>query len=627
MIGIQLEGYDEFLETMPDTSIDLTLENPLFGENKLSPGSYSFPFTLPAGTRSPRNAAKLKHPDVVENNEAYQLQKARLFFNGIPFRRGTGNLKTNTSDKGRASAYFTFGLSTLDHALKTAKLRDVVSAPVNISTEALDKTLYIKKTVDPTVDWDITVNGTNYTGTPEGVVAAINNNGVLTVDTGKHVPRAILEAGVNSPSGALAPAYIKILLVTYVTSFDPITETWIPLPVASGDPLQELSLSTSDPDLYLIEAWDMDTYYDQFDAWLANFPSNILVFPVRFNATPYGDNSNIKITETVNGVNASGIIRNYAGGLNTKVINRNSLQPFMRLKFALDKIAERFNFSWEGDFYDHGELDSIIIDNTSGLDAPQAWIEGETLVFWKRKFNLSDLVPDITVVDFLSRLKSRYNLGIYYNDLTDKVRICFKEPIAKRNTYEDVTVYSSPMDDIGDLRVAGFNILVPKEDSDAFSVSESMDIGDPQEPIEVGCGRLHQSISTVISGGLVNGVRVATRFGDKFGFRIFHYDGIVNNGTYSYQACSISSPAFYEPLMTEGASLGIHDAFWKYWLTFKRNRRMVKLKASFPFRMLRSIDWELKRRFDRNNYLIKSIRVRITNQKVSVSDVELYTMK
>ena len=141
MIGIQLDGDREFLDLYPDTSIRLRLENPLLsGAEKLSPGSFSLPFDLPTGDDSPRNSSKLKNPNVIENNESFVLQKANLFFDGVPFKRG--NLKAQIGTDKNASSYFTFGLNTISPGFKNAKLRDVVNEEIAISTRPIIKRMF-----------------------------------------------------------------------------------------------------------------------------------------------------------------------------------------------------------------------------------------------------------------------------------------------------------------------------------------------------------------------------------------------------------------------------------------------------------------------------------------------------
>lgn len=637
MIGIQLEGDNEFLQTDPATSINIKLENPIFGNGeKLSPGSYSLPFTLPTGDRSPSNAAKIKHPDVIENNQAYQLQKATLFASSdmnapVPFKKG--NLRAKSTDKNKAQAHFTFGLNSINESFKTAKLKDVVAENFVIGATSITKKIYIKR---PSGDYNVTINGIAYAASDAtSLAAAINADADAGLDTGKYLPYATHVAVGSTPSGLIVNDYVVVRLSIYFTFHDDILDMDFLLRQDATDPLLELSANVDgDPENYLVET-DLGTYYDEFDTFLAgyisgSYPNAKLRFPLLFNGNPYTET--IKDLELVNGVNSSGLIRNESNwGLTNdqpfKVKNYNSIQPFLRRKWILDKIGETFGFTWEGDFYDHADVDNMLEWNSAALDYPIPFIGERKFVFWRRSFNLSELVPDITVVEYLKRLCSRYNLGLYENEITKKVRICFREPIAKNIAYEDITSISSPVLKIEDLRVSGYTLSLKKDDTDLSTSDESVTVGTSEQTIEMQCGRLFQQNTTVIEGKAVSGPRTLQRFAEKGQMRTFYYKGIVDVTTFSYPAADINGVSIYEPLNNFVLLTGMYEAFWKYWLHYDRNRRIVTIVPSFAFRNILRFDWEKKRRFDRINYLVKSIDLTITNQTIRVNSAELFTMQ
>ena len=626
MIGIELEGDTEYLETKPDTTINIRLENPILSDDdKLSPGSYSLPFDLPGGEKSPSNAAKLKNPDVIENNEAYEIQKAKLFYGGVPFKAGI--LKSTGANPDTISNYFKFGLNSISEEFKTKKLRDLVALPMVISNTPITKKIFVKRA---TGDYSITVNGKNYSGSANGVKNLINADADAALDTGKYMPLATEVTVGTSPSGSISATFLEIKLSIYFTFHDTVLGMDFLLRNDSVDPLHELSVTVDTPSEYEVESFDMDTYYDEFDSFLEDYPSDKLVFTLMFNANPFGEV--VKVTEFVNAVNASGgIMRNDPNwGLNhgeplvTKSFN--SLQPFLLLKWVLDKIADEYGFEWEGDFYEHPDFPGMVVDNNSALDVAQEFIGTRKFVFWRRSFNVSDLVPDLKVPEFLTYLKGRYNLAIYQNDETQKVRICFREPLAKANTYDDITRISSPIDGNEDERVTGFTLSIAKEEYDAFSFAESVTVGSPEEDIPIKCGRLFNTKVDLIEDGVVSGPYVSRKWGERFGFRIFHYHGIEDNGEFEYQKADIHGSIIIEQLSTF-IVVGLYDTFFKYWLHFRAKRKGIKLKVDWPFRLLRNFKWDEKKRFNRSNYFVKAIDVEITNQRVKVKSVELKTMQ
>lgn len=629
MIGIQLDGDTEFLETPPGVSISVRLENPVLSEaDRISPGSYSFPFNLPGGDKSPKNAAKLKNPDVIENNEAYTIQKATLFCssapdsNVVPFKKG--NLKAQESAMNKINSYFTFGLNSISEEFKTAKLRDVISETFLISDSAIQKTIYVKRVTAG--DYNITINGQSYTAADvDSIVIAINANFDASLDSGIYMPRAGKITAGTSPTGLITGTYFQLKLARYDTLGSP-TMTF------STDPLREMSINTDSPADYLVES-DLGTYFSEFDTFLADyiagtFPNDKIRFPVCFNGNPY--NEALKEGEIVNGVNTGGLILNDPnwGLVNSKpfeIKNYNSILPVLRRKWILDKIATTFGFAWDGDFYEHTDMENMLEWNTAALDVPQPYIGSKKFVFWKRSFNLSELVPDITVVEYLKLLKNRYNLAIYFNELTQRVSMSQREKLATRIVYNDITSLCSPVTGNEDLRVMGYKVIAKKDDTDAMSFEETTVVGTAEKDIPIECGRLFQISGDIIETKPVTGPRVSQPWGSKGQLRTFYDTGMVDVTTFEYQGASINGTTITESLTT--AVVGLYDSFWKYWLHYQKNTRVVKLKVGFPLRSLIAFDWELKRRFNRVNYLVKAIDLTITNQEVKVTNVELFSLQ
>lgn len=626
MIAIQLDGDSEFIDTTPSTSVSITLENPILGNaEKLSPGSFSFPFDLPVGDASPKNSAKLKNPDVLENNAAYQLQKASLFVSEtvtdapLPFK--SGNLKTQTLSGNKASVYFTFGLNSLSSEFKTAKIRSIISETFVISSTQISRSIYVKN-LWSSGQHSLEINGIVFTDDSlSGLLALINNY---------YFDNMVVDGNIWLPLSEMVDGYLHIRLARDVNSGGFILTQY------SMNPLTPFYVKTGEDDVqnWSIKVFDMTGYYNDFQTFLNGYisgayPNDKIRFPAMFNANLYGTDA-YRDGELINGVNASGIIRNNANwgfdnGQPGVVKNVNSIQPFVLLKYVLDKTAQTLGFAWEGDFYDSLTTEHILIDNSQTLDDLQDFVGAKKFAFWRRSFNINEFVPDLTVVDFLKALQSRYNLAIYYNENTRKVRLQKRELIAAGSNYDDITGICSPVEGIDDQRVAGFVLRVKKETNDALSVEESLTIGEAETELPIACGRIQQQQSAIVNGGVVTGPYVSRENGADFNLRLFHYKGIVNNGVYSYPAAGIHGISFNESFSDLGNNL--YKAFWQYWLQFQSNRLVVKLKVNFPLRRLLNFDWELKRRFDRSNYLVKSIELSINNSSVSVSDVELYTLR
>jgi hypothetical protein len=117
----------------------------------------------------------------------------------------------------------------------------------------------------------------------------------------------------------------------------------------------------------------------------------------------------------------------------------------------------------------------------------------------------------------------------------------------------------------------------------------------------------------------VDDFTVSQKQGSQFGLVIFYNRLIlgVNN------LASGSGAAWVEVL--DDAN-GIYHNFWRYWLFHQQRRKALTLSVDFSIQDLRSLDWELKQRFDRRDFLIKKISVEISNDVINVSSVQFYTM-
>lgn len=605
MIGIKPEGQTSYLQTKSDTSIEITLENPLLGDvERLSPGSFSIPFDLPAEDDSPDNSAILKNPDVLENNEAYQLVKATLFYDDVPFKKG--NLKTKKLASGKSSNYFTFGLNTISEDFKTAKLRDVMNEVMVVATTSMVKEVTITwlDTGDYAAARSITVNGKEYSGADgtawETIKDDINLDGFAARDTGKVMAFA-------STSGFYD---ITLKLAHWIAPAGVNDATF-----DVTDPLEELSVRFDDAKKYSWVANSFSAYYAGFQTFLngyitSTYATNKIRFPIVFNDDLFGGEA-VRETNVINAVDAGGVVKN--DPLLGK--NYNSIQPFVRLQYVLDKIATHFGFEWEGDAYTETEMQNRLIDNSQTLDVLQYFIGDNKFAFWKQSFNLADHVPDITVVDFIKRIAVRYNLAVSYNEQSGKVSMRFREPLVKAKVYDDITLLSSPINDIEDLRITGYQLTVALEEKDAYSTVEVYKDAIPKEEIPIACGRIQRTASRVIDELVISGPLTKRKNGEKFGLRLFNYAGIVSG-----KPAATIQGSYAEDITT------IRNNFHTYWLLFSANRRQVMLNVDWELRHLLEFDWALKRRFDRKDFWVKSIKFRLTQSKVSSSEVELMTL-
>lgn len=631
MIGIRVE--DEFLDLPDGISFDVVLNNPLFKEDNLSPGSGTYPFEVPGDEVSEKNARILANPDVLEQSGGTRKIDGELHIDGSDFKKG--KVVVRDASGGNININFAFGLAQVSDEFKTKKLRELADQPLTIGSTAVAKKIFIKPGTAAAAPYRIDVNGRNYEAATLAALAT-----AITNDTKEPRATATLVNTGTTPLGLTAP-FIEIAPTNNPN--DPLSPLHVNNPVDNGN---------GGSFVWLTDTFDPAAYNTDFVNYFNSPPTghSMLRWPLVFNRDMYGEGQFFQFnafggpTGAIAGgtkdypyVNAFtstfGLIFNVPNlgvGVNIPflVSNRNSLQPFVRLGWVLDQILTYFGLELEGDWRD-ADVDNMLIDNAAPLDEPMNFLGTKKFVFWRRQFNVKDLLPDITVVEFFRALQSRYNLGIYLNEKNGKLRIVKLENIARSYLQEDITAQAGRINMRTDERLTGFTLRAKRAQDDALSVEDTYVVGESEKVYEMALSGLGDQIAfdnLIGIAGTVQGPAKAQKMSDNFPFRIFYDLGLQSAGAFNYRAASINASGWAEKLDNELFKDGIYKTFWKYWLLFEANRRSVKLPVNFYLRQLRHFDWELKRVLDRKYFLVKSIRARVSNNGVEPSDVELYTM-
>lgn len=616
MIAIEVNG--EFLELPANVRIAFRLQNPLLGDDVvLSPGSGTYTFDLPGEDDSPHNARVLGNPDVLENpNGLRKFNNAQLYIDNIRFRKG--QLIVRDATPGKITVNFNWGITQLSDEIRTRKLRDLLDETITISTAAVNKKIYLKPDT-AVAPYRISVNGRQYEG-----ASLISLASAISTDTTE--PRAtatVINTG-TTPLGMTAP-FVEIIPFTNPT-----------------DPLSPLHVDTSEDNgnatvgfRWRAEAFDPTAYRAQINGWFAAFatatpPNNKIKMPVVYNNNPYGETvttfldivyGGTKENIQVNAHASGGILHNdanYGVSVNVPFLvrNVNSLQPFIRVKYVLDQIANWLGVGLEGDWLD-ADVENMLLDNSYALDVPMDFLGKKKFVFWRRSFNLRELVPDITAIDFLKALASRYNLGIYRSEKTGNIRLMKREAVALKLATVDITARAGRIQKRADERLAGIRLQAKREEKDLFATDDSYTVGDAE-----------QTINTAISG--IERVFVFTSFplisrpfNEKFELRIFYYTGIQDVGGIFSQTASINAANYDEKF---SGTNGLYEKRWKYWLHYRLRRRAIKMPIEFFLREMNRFDFESPVLLDRKTFLVSEIDGEVTHQGLGISDVELYTM-
>jgi hypothetical protein len=635
MNGINING--EFIDLFPSTIVELALKNPLFAEGNIIPGSYSLPFAVPIGDNSGKNSRLLQNPQVIENAIIKtQFTNSQLLFDGVLVKRGT--IKVSGVDDRKCDLNFVFGLPTVSEEFKTKKLKEVCNDQVVISNTVYTKKIdIICRTAIFAGPFSIIVNGKTYTGNNNTEIAAAINADVSE-------PRASATY-VNAPHPIYNPDAADYLTIQPFTNPNDINS---PITVSHVEP--------SNPDHYqriIITASEFEQQYnnpviewlnDNF--YLENPLDERMYFPMIRNTGLYEEKIkyrfNIYDFNFVNAVYSdSGYVLNrpidvdFGGNTRSFPFNRTSIAPFIRVKWVIEKMADFFGVGIEGDFISDPDLAKAFFYHSNTLDIRIPFTGATDWIACRRSFNISEFIPDWTFVDLLKNLQSRFNLAVTFNDKTSRLRIQKRDPIVKTNIYKDISSISSPTiksDPIG----SSVLLEASRDEEDQISVEDIYLYGENDSvdiPIKTSISRMPSQDEFRVSGGtgiteeggnvydLPLSVRRLSTAIPKcvFGFYAWKVAGSVD-----FPSANINLSGGDFRFSGED---GMAENWWKFYLRFLKRRRRVSIKCDFQLGDLINIDWELKRRFDRVNYLIESIDVKLTPQGIPQSNVTLLSVQ
>lgn len=621
MIGIEVAG--EFLDLYPDTRINLKLINPIFADGNVIPGSYSIPFTVPGGDSSPKNARLLKNPDVVENQEADPRLSANIWFDGIRYK--TGKIKIDIGGNSQTSITFRFGLTTISEDFKKLKLRDLVSEVIDMapSHTYTKKVFLAARTTTYGGTFNINVNGKVYSGASNSAIAAAINADVEEPRARATYIASVLDPGAtdhfslenyDDPNNVLAPLEIDL----------PESESWA---------------------RWFIEADDFEADYNgPIQTWLNDYhsatPSSTkLRFGLVKNSglftadkTEPGRGGLIAFSSPfINLADADDFLLNRPvsnGSFNPR--NYTSIVPFVRLRHLIDRIKTIVDI--EGDFETYTDLDEAVIIHSNALDTPIQFIGTFKWLATRTVFNINEFVPDITVVDFLKGLQTRFNIAVYFNERTNKIRMQSRDAILADDNFTEISNLCAKKQRVTyELNPSGIRLIAAGDNDDKLSIEDSFEIGNPDTEIVSPISGFNQQeahnphifrrwLITSLTSKAFESIVTDREFNTKIPFTI---------GFYEYRSSLDTSAIDYPTIVKDSPSgpftfTGLAETRWKKYLRFLFNRKGLPVDVQFEIRHLLEIDWEKKYTFDRVKYLIASLDITLTMRGIEPIKSELY---
>ncbi|MCZ8021222.1 MAG: hypothetical protein O9302_00385 [Cyclobacteriaceae bacterium] len=611
MIGIKIGT--QFLKLKPGTSINLVKKNQIFNDGDLIKGDYSLSFEAPGGDECPENAALLGNADVIPLNNLNKEIDAELFILDTFYDKGKLLVKTISANSYRLA--FAFGIATISDDFKNIKIRTILGNQLRtIHARYSFKKIYIKPIGSS--PFRIKVNGEEIEAISVGDLRFQINN---KLEQTQQLIALESTVGQTTPRGIAHPYVVITKLGTRVED-----ELYV-------EPIEETEAAKAQ---WYIEGENETDYYSDINTFITPYltatPTDQAIrFPFVLNDRTYG----IDNPQNNKGCN---VYFNSLFSLNScnwgaennkpfEVRNTNTLHPFLRVKYMLDQIAQYFNTKIEGDFYNDVTTGKRLIWNSMPASFAQKYIGSRPYIFFKRSFKLAELVPDVTAIDFLKALQNRYNLAVYLNEKNGNIVMRYREPVFESSSYKDITMSSSPIDEIEDENLKGLLLKAVDDNNDIYAADEEINIGLSEElKIEAKCGASKNDRSEIpLTGGqTLSGAVFGHPINKSFTLRIFYDKGWIATGGYFYNASSWRCDDFEESFF--GVN-GIYQTLYKRTIRARLKRRTISLSTQFFLREILSLTREQKLRNSEVMYLWEEISMKISDDGLEACDVKLYT--
>jgi len=629
MIAIKIG--DEFLDLFPDTKITLDKNNPIYAEDNIIPGDYTYPFDIPFAEASPKNTRLLDFVHVPENFNRTRQAEASLFYDNNFFRKGLLVLGIYSRGDSKLSVNLKFGLTTISDNLKEINLKTAISEQVVMASNPYTKRFRLfARTKVFSGPFTIEINGLECSGANNKAICdAINNN--------TSEPRA-KATYFNTAPNSDSPDYFTVEPYTGADNIDSALTIRI--------------LNFLDREKWNFNLDDFETSYNNpVRAWLnANFyvpnPSDPRMrFPMLRNQGLYSDKT-LKYNFSINypyvnavysqngaGFNGNGFSLNRptsldaAGGFSMfQPQNITSIQPFVRVQWACEKVAEILGVGLEGDFLATDFYKTALFYHTSTLETAIRFVGDKDWLYTRRSFNINEFLPDIKFVDLLKEFQKRFNLAIFFNEQTNNIRIQRRDAIVTNDTYVDFTNLSSPIVTSEEIGYSGIRLEAEVDEKENASSPDYLETGIVEQTIPTKITSLSSQASVAVpmpgSASLVRNYslpisdrEISTTIPLTF---IFDSGWRLTTGSVNvnYPAASIGSMRF-------SGLLSLHDE-WINYLNFLMRRKDVHYDLNLEFRHLLQIDPETKIMIDRVKYMYNTVQVVLTMRGIGISSCSLY---
>jgi len=144
--------------------------------------------------------------------------------------------------------------------------------------------------------------------------------------------------------------------------------------------------------------------------------------------------------------------------------NNNTMVPQPYLFHVIVKLIEKLDYELVGDFKRDDRIKKLLIYNNYPLD--KFYSSGYPgLNIFNGFFNLNQIVPEITVSDFINAIKDFFSVGVFFNANTKKLLMIYKKTILNSEGYFDIDPYTPDKNEITFSEKGGYEFALNFENN------------------------------------------------------------------------------------------------------------------------------------------------------------------
>lgn len=593
-LGFQLQVNGEFLELPADFSVQFNRFNPIFQTEGFKQDDYTLPISLP---NSDHNARILGNPHIIENENRFPARMdAVIYFGGMPRVRGQLRIKSPVNSR-VITVNFVSGVSEISPDIVNRKLRDVMDEEIVIHNIDWSRQITLRWRDEWSETYGIIINGVTY---EEDDMMDFANS-------------------INNDPDCAATVHLEA---------DGITATFIP---KDPNELSEFWLDWVEGSIWTLVPSSFTPFWDAYNfiysgyitgGWIEDkvrFPTNAnlngfvdITQASRWNAYPivnYYTSSELLAANPI--IQAPDRTSGRATS-RPRVRNNNSIAPYVTVEYVLKQIADYYNITIKAPFTGAPD-EMMIIDHPNTINRPVKYLGDSEMTLYARSFNLSSLVPDMNVNEFLKALQS-LGYALEYDSAGRVLTYVKRDPALSQPGAIDFSDRAGMLEDFQNQPRQGVTLrhLLDNADRiiaepvplDADNGRKEYVIGDGEKLLESGfavpvmldnTGRFPKD-SIVPKTVATKDMAADDNFKLRLAFSVTDANGIPRMQI----ANSEMNLSWY-------GTFGLANQSWKYWKALEAGKKEIAVKLYLTDAEVFDPPWFRKVLIDRNKYIISKL--------------------